>query len=74
MDVQSRDLNSWFGCRANRGLLTGKWYFEATVEDEGLCRVGFSSQVLGTVVSLWPLLCCELSAEHTYIAVLLVDS
>lgn len=40
---QSRDENQWHGCRANKGVVnSGKYYFEATVTDEGLCRVGWS--------------------------------
>ncbi|XP_055349017.1 ATP-dependent RNA helicase DDX1-like [Paramacrobiotus metropolitanus] len=41
---QSRDQQAWQGCRANRGLInSGKYYYEATVTDEGLCRVGWST-------------------------------
>lgn len=39
---QSRDA-AWAGGRATKGLLNkGKYYYEATVSDEGLCRVGWS--------------------------------
>ncbi|KAI9561095.1 hypothetical protein GHT06_012051 [Daphnia sinensis] len=39
---QSRDT-AWGGARATKGLLNkGKYYYEATVSDEGLCRVGWS--------------------------------
>lgn len=42
---QSREQKDWFGCRANKGVFgSGKYYFEATVTDEGLCRVGWSTQ------------------------------
>lgn len=42
---QSREQKEWFGCRANKGVFgSGKYYFEATVTDEGLCRVGWSTQ------------------------------
>ncbi|KAJ8978814.1 hypothetical protein NQ317_018904 [Molorchus minor] len=40
--VQSREFKEWHGCRCTRGARTGKWGFEATVTDEGLCRVGWS--------------------------------
>ncbi|XP_048507320.1 ATP-dependent RNA helicase Ddx1 [Athalia rosae] len=42
---QSREQREWHGCRATKGVQgTGKFYYEATVTDEGLCRVGWSSQ------------------------------
>ncbi|XP_047538346.1 ATP-dependent RNA helicase Ddx1 isoform X2 [Vanessa atalanta] len=42
---QSRDQNGWHGCRATKGVHTkGAYYYEATVTDEGLCRVGWSTQ------------------------------
>lgn len=41
---QSREQKEWHGCRANKGVLgTGKYFFESTVTDEGLCRVGWST-------------------------------
>ncbi|XP_071958954.1 ATP-dependent RNA helicase DDX1-like [Antedon mediterranea] len=41
---QSRELKSWHGTRANFGVYKrGKHYFEATVTDEGLCRVGWAT-------------------------------
>lgn len=50
---QSREQKEWFGCRANKGVFgSGKYYFEATVTDEGLCRVGWSTQQV--------FLCCEI--------------
>lgn len=40
---QSRVAN-WQGCRATKAVQgSGKFYYEATVTDEGLCRVGWSS-------------------------------
>ncbi|KAL4855255.1 ATP-dependent RNA helicase DDX1 [Chlorella vulgaris] len=49
---QARGEGMWGGCRATRGASGGKVYFEATVADEGLCRVGwatrFASLDLGT--------------------------
>lgn len=42
---QSREFKEWHGCRATTGVKSGgKYYFEATVTDEGLCRVGWSTQ------------------------------
>lgn len=39
---QSRD-QQWNGVRAIKGVINkGKYYYEATVSDEGLCRVGWS--------------------------------
>lgn len=42
---QSRDQKEWHGSRLTTGVKgRGKYYYEATVTDEGLCRVGWSSQ------------------------------
>lgn len=41
---QSREQKEWHGCRATTGVRgSGKYYYEATVTDEGLCRVGWST-------------------------------
>lgn len=41
---QSREQKEWHGCRATKGVVgCGKYYYEALVTDEGLCRVGFST-------------------------------
>ncbi|XP_029673182.1 ATP-dependent RNA helicase Ddx1 isoform X2 [Formica exsecta] len=41
---QSREQKEWHGCRANKGISgSGKYFFEAIVTDEGLCRVGWST-------------------------------
>ena len=41
---QSRHVKEWHGCRANKGAAgRGRFYYEAMVEDEGLCRLGFST-------------------------------
>uniref|UniRef100_A0A915JTM9 Uncharacterized protein n=1 Tax=Romanomermis culicivorax TaxID=13658 RepID=A0A915JTM9_ROMCU len=41
---QSRDAQKWHGARATRGVVgKGKYYFEATVTDDGLCRVGWAT-------------------------------
>jgi len=44
MRCQSREQREWHGGRAVKGVTgRGKYYYEATVTDEGLCRVGFST-------------------------------
>lgn len=41
---QTRDENQWHGCRSTKGVINkGKYYYEATVTDEGLCRIGWST-------------------------------
>lgn len=41
---QSREQREWHGCRASAGVSgSGKFYYEATVTDEGLCRIGWST-------------------------------
>lgn len=43
---QSRAPN-WQGCRAAKAVQSsGKYYYEATVTDEGLCRVGWSTSMV----------------------------
>nr|CAD7412483.1 unnamed protein product [Timema poppensis] len=43
---QSREQKEWHGCRATKGVQgKGKYYYEATVTDEGLCRANLD---LGT--------------------------
>ena len=45
--AQSRDFQAWQGSRATKGVHSGgKYYFEATVADEGLCRVGWSTSAV----------------------------
>ena len=40
---QSRGERNWSGCRATLGVHShGTFYYEVTVRDEGLCRVGWS--------------------------------
>lgn len=42
---QSREHKEWHGCRTTKGIASkGKYYYEATVTDEGLCRVGWSTK------------------------------
>ncbi|KAK3861170.1 hypothetical protein Pcinc_032827 [Petrolisthes cinctipes] len=41
---QSRDPKSWQGGRCTKAVTgKGKYYYEATVSDEGLCRVGWAT-------------------------------
>lgn len=42
--AQCRHPAIWEGARATKGVASGKWYYCATVRDEGLCRVGWSSR------------------------------
>ncbi|XP_037075202.1 ATP-dependent RNA helicase Ddx1-like [Pollicipes pollicipes] len=42
---QCREQRAWHGGRATRApCRAGRWYYEATVTDEGLCRVGWSTR------------------------------
>eukprot|EP00731_Ephydatia_muelleri_P007667 Em0004g5a len=41
---QCREHKEWNGCRSTMGVTTGKYYYEATVTDEGLCRLGWSTR------------------------------
>lgn len=40
---QSRSEHRWEGCRATGGAAAGCVYYEATVMDEGLCRIGWAT-------------------------------
>lgn len=41
---QAREFKEWHGCRATKGVQnSGKYYYEAKITDEGLCRVGWST-------------------------------
>lgn len=40
---QCREHKEWHGSRSTMGVSRGKLYYEATVTDEGLCRVGWST-------------------------------
>ena len=42
LQCQARDGTSWGGVRGTVGFTHGIVYYEATVADEGLCRVGWS--------------------------------
>ncbi|KAI7842747.1 hypothetical protein COHA_003675 [Chlorella ohadii] len=41
---QARSEQAWGGVRGTVGAFGGRVYYEATVSDEGLCRVGWSTQ------------------------------
>lgn len=43
LTCQARAEHAWGGCRANVGAFSGKVYFESTVSDEGLCRIGWAT-------------------------------
>lgn len=50
---QSREFKEWHGGRATKGVFgKGCYYYEATVTDEGLCRVGWSTQTVSFSLSL----------------------
>ena len=41
---QARSASEWGGCRATGSIMKGKSFYEITIEDEGLCRVGWATQ------------------------------
>lgn len=51
---QSRGVQ-WNGLRAVKGVVNkGKFFYEATVSDEGLCRVGWSlNEVLASITTCY---------------------
>ncbi|XP_023692056.1 ATP-dependent RNA helicase DDX1 [Paramormyrops kingsleyae] len=40
---QSREVKEWHGCRTTRAVTKGKYYYEVSCHDQGLCRVGWST-------------------------------
>ncbi|XP_043920740.1 ATP-dependent RNA helicase DDX1 [Protopterus annectens] len=40
---QSREVKEWHGCRSTKGVMKGKYYYEVSCHDQGLCRVGWST-------------------------------
>ena len=42
LTCQSRGERAWSGGRATMGVHSGRHYYEVTVRDEGLCRVGWA--------------------------------
>mmetsp|Transcript_3311 Transcript_3311/g.11991 ORF Transcript_3311/g.11991 Transcript_3311/m.11991 type:complete len:739 (-) Transcript_3311:81-2297(-) len=49
---QSRAERSWSGGRCNIGVVSGKVYYEAGVNDEGLCRVGWATRAASLELGL----------------------
>ena len=41
--AQSRS-EQWAGARSNKGIVKGRYYYEVSIRDEGLCRVGWSTR------------------------------
>ncbi|XP_062533486.1 ATP-dependent RNA helicase Ddx1 isoform X2 [Armigeres subalbatus] len=45
LSCQSKERKKWHGCRATTGVWDwGKYYYEATVAEGGVCRVGWSTE------------------------------
>lgn len=44
LSAQCRQEKDWGGVRGTVGVLKGSAYYEATMTDEGLCRLGWSTQ------------------------------
>ncbi|XP_051880261.1 ATP-dependent RNA helicase DDX1 [Pristis pectinata] len=40
---QSREVKEWHGCRSTKGVKKGKYYYEVSCHDQGLCRIGWST-------------------------------
>ncbi|XP_034000005.1 ATP-dependent RNA helicase DDX1-like [Trematomus bernacchii] len=40
---QSREFKEWHGCLLTKGVTKGKYYYEVTCHDQGLCRIGWST-------------------------------
>ncbi|KAM6954207.1 ATP-dependent RNA helicase DDX1 [Aplochiton taeniatus] len=40
---QSREFKEWHGCRSSKSVTKGKYFYEVTCHDQGLCRVGWST-------------------------------
>ncbi|MCJ8750037.1 hypothetical protein PDJAM_G00194460 [Pangasius djambal] len=40
---QSREFKEWHGCRSTRAVTKGKYYYEVSCHDQGLCRIGWST-------------------------------
>jgi ATP-dependent RNA helicase DDX1 len=43
LSCQCRQERDWAGVRSNKGVLRGKFYYEALICDDGLCRFGWST-------------------------------
>ncbi|KAL0967124.1 hypothetical protein UPYG_G00248070 [Umbra pygmaea] len=42
---QSREFKEWHGCRSSKAVTKGKYYYEVTCHDQGLCRIGWSTSM-----------------------------
>ncbi|KAK3506698.1 hypothetical protein QTP70_015545, partial [Hemibagrus guttatus] len=40
---QSREFKEWHGCRSTKAVTKGKYYYEVSCHDQGLCRIGWST-------------------------------
>ncbi|XP_071268543.1 ATP-dependent RNA helicase DDX1 [Salvelinus alpinus] len=40
---QSREFKEWHGCRSTKAITKGKYYYEVSCHDQGLCRIGWST-------------------------------
>ena len=64
---QSRHQKEWHGCRAKMGVTgRGKYYYEVLVEDEGLCRIGFSTSEVSFVWNLDPQVVVTLDRNNLF--------
>ena len=52
---QARNDRAWAGGRGTVGASQGKVYYEVTVADEGLCRVGWSTRQAGLDLGTEPI-------------------
>jgi ATP-dependent RNA helicase DDX1 len=43
LSCQCRQERDWAGVRSTKGVLRGKFYYEALIRDDGLCRFGWST-------------------------------
>ncbi|CAB0009133.1 unnamed protein product [Nesidiocoris tenuis] len=45
LTCQAREFKDWHGVRTSKGVCnSGKYYYETKITDEGLCRVGWSTE------------------------------
>ncbi len=64
---QSREFKEWVGARGTKGIggaSKGAFYFESIVQDEGLCRVGWSTQQVQMRIVTWK--CSTYSIKMVY--------
>jgi hypothetical protein len=43
LSCESTDSKTWAGARATNGIKSGKYYYEATIQGTGICRLGWST-------------------------------